>query len=287
MDAFRRYLWLIQLLYNKGCLTLKEIQESWWDFSNGEELSERTFHRHKQRIAEIFGIEIIYKAYNKTYEIDSRDSLDNGEVQKWLFEAFTFHHELINASSLMNRILPEEVPSGRSFFSEIIQSLKSNYKLNIVYRSHYHTEDKKYLVHPYCLKAFRQRWYIYGLEEYSGQGLTLALERILKMNITDEIFELPSDFDARERYADVFGITVYQDEPPRIIRFKVFDEQAKYILALPLHHSQSVVEQGENFIIFEVFLRPSYELYREFLSYGNTLEIVAPLAIKERVEGMK
>ena len=59
----RRYVWLVDTIRRAGNITLEEINQKWMEertlrMENEEEIPERTFHRHRQAIADIFGIDI-------------------------------------------------------------------------------------------------------------------------------------------------------------------------------------------------------------------------------------
>ena len=61
-------------------------------------------------------------------------------------------------------------------------------------------------------------------------------------------------------------------------------EQANYVKALPLHHSQKIVSETENETIFKVFLVPTYDFQREILSYGNRVEVVSPESFRNEMK---
>ena len=58
-DLFRRYVWLVDVVYRAGRLTFEEINERWrrTEMSGGEDLPLKTFHNHRHAIADIFGID--------------------------------------------------------------------------------------------------------------------------------------------------------------------------------------------------------------------------------------
>jgi len=47
-------------------------------------------------------------------------------------------------------------------------------------------------------------------------------------------------------------------------------------LALLLHHSQTVVEQGAEFSTLKFYLKPSFDFKQELLSYGSDVEVIKP-----------
>lgn len=69
----------------------------------------------------------------------------------------------------------------------------------------------------------------------------IALDRTLEMDLTDNDFLLPEDFDAEEYYANTVGIYVNKNLEPQKILLRVYGIQVEYMRSLPLHFSQKEV----------------------------------------------
>lgn len=66
--TFNRYIWLLNTLLQHGRLTFEEINRRWQNsyLGDGKPFALRTFHDHRNAIAELFGVEI--KCDTSTYE---------------------------------------------------------------------------------------------------------------------------------------------------------------------------------------------------------------------------
>ena len=55
---FRRYLWLLDVIYSAGRITLDEIRVRWQrnEMSGGEELPRKTFENHRKAVEELFDV---------------------------------------------------------------------------------------------------------------------------------------------------------------------------------------------------------------------------------------
>jgi predicted DNA-binding transcriptional regulator YafY len=51
----------------------------------------------------------------------------------------------------------------------------------------------------------------------------------------------------------------------------------------PLHSSQKVTKETDDFIEFKLEVYPSPELYAKLLSFGNDLEVVSPAKIRNQM----
>jgi len=54
----------------------------------------------------------------------------------------------------------------------------------------------------------------------------------------------------------------------------------------PLHSSQKVTKETEEYIEFRLEVYPSPELYAKILSFGNDLEVIAPSKIRSQMRNI-
>ena len=94
-DLFRRYVWLVDVVYRAGRLTFEEINERWrrTEMSGGEDLPLKTFHNHRHAIADIFGIDIeCNRKGGYYYYIENADDIEKGGVRAWLLNTFAVNN---------------------------------------------------------------------------------------------------------------------------------------------------------------------------------------------------
>ena len=132
---------------------------------------------------------------------------------------------------------------------------------------------------PYALKEFKNRWYLLAADYQSKNPSfflkTYGLDRISDLNISNTSFKR-ENIDIEKAYKNSFGIISTLDKETQEILLKFDREQANYIKALPLHHSQTVIAENETETIFRVSLVPTYDFQREILSYGKRVQVLAP-----------
>ena len=58
--------------------------------------------------------------------------------------------------------------------------------LEMTYQSFVHDEANTFLVEPYCLKAFKQRWYLVARSPYYDKIMIYALVRVRALEKTDD-----------------------------------------------------------------------------------------------------
>jgi hypothetical protein len=77
-ELLNRYIWLVDLIYRTGGITREEINRRWansrYNVDNEDEIPERTFHRHKDAIKELFDINIVCdRSAGKVYCIENQE----------------------------------------------------------------------------------------------------------------------------------------------------------------------------------------------------------------------
>ncbi|MDO4163515.1 MAG: WYL domain-containing protein [Bacteroides sp.] len=292
-DLFNRYIWLVDTIYRTGRITFEEINERWvrTEMSGGKEIPLRTFHNHRQAIEDVFDINIeCNKKGGYYYYIENREDMERGGVRNWLLNTFAVNNLINESHKLKNRILFENIPSGQKFLTSIIEAMRDNQVLQITYQSFERSEPSVFNIEPYCVKVFRQRWYVVARAPYYDAIRIYALDRMLALSLAGEEFEYPDTFDSQVYFNSSYGIIVDEEYDVERVRLRVYGNQCKYIRALPLHHTQQEVETTEEYADFEYLLRPTYDFCQEVLSHGSSMEVLKPdwlrQDVQETVEGM-
>ena len=273
-----RYVWFVTTIYNRGPITLEEIQHRYEShFGRGEELSERQFHRYTDAVEELFDIEIKYSRTQRGYIVADREGIDNMGMRKWLLQTFSVNSVLHESQDLKNRILLEDVPSGQQHLTTIVDAMREGVKLSMTYQSFGAANPTTFDVEPWCVKLFEQRWYMLGKSEGYDDLRIYALDRIKALEPTECKFKLPKKFDAAKFFEDYYGIIISDDDYDVCPVALLADaKQSNYLRTLPLHHSQVEVERNDEYSIFEYRLCPTFDFRQKVLSMGGSIEVLAP-----------
>lgn len=279
---FNRYVWLIDLINRHGYITMPDINDAWRRSSlneTGEDLPERTFFNHRDAIADIFGLEIKNDRALGYHIVNSGDMKNDG-VRTWLLQSLSLNNVLNESSDMRDRILFEQVPSSQRFLTELVQTMRDGKVINLTYQSFRNMNPHTFQARPYCLKMFKQRWYMLAQTPKYDIPTIYALDRIVDIEETDEHYELPKGFNAEEYFSKFYGIVTGDGNVPEKVRLKVRADQVKYYRSLPLHHSQEEIEKADEYSIFEYYVVPSFDFYQEIMSKGDSVEVLAPEGLR-------
>ena len=154
--------------------------------------------------------------------------------------------------------------------------------LKISYQ-HFTQGEMVHIMHPYYLKQYNNRWFLFGITEQNREVLTnLALDRIANIELADTPYIPNTSFDFEEYFDDVVGVSVPRSGEPEKVVLKISEKQYPYIKTKPLHPSQVELDKDNRIIQLDVFL--NWELESLILSYGDDIEVIEPISLRERIQ---
>lgn len=274
-DLINRYVWVVDTLNRYGKLTRNEINELWMrsPYSDGNRMPRRTFYYYRRAIEENFHIDILCDKSGKYY-IDYGENAPNPSVTNWMLESFAVNSAFQESSIPYDRISIEEVPSAREFLPLVLSAIKDSTKISFTYAGFSRSRPEKGISFLPCyVKRYKQRWYMIGIREKSGDIRTYALDRVKEMRHINEHFDMP-DINPGSIFENIIGVTSTKAEV-KTVKIVTTPTQAKYFRALPFHPSQEEALH-DSYSIFTFRLKLNYELVHELLSFGNSLRVLAP-----------
>ena len=294
-NLFARYLWEVNTLYERGHITLKELNELYRDSYLYDEADERvrlerrggdstddgaiprrTWDNHRHEIETIFDLNIECRKSDNTYYIADDEGYMASRMTHMMCNHFAVKSMLGEAKHLKARVLYEDIPSGYKHLTAVIRAMRESKVLAISYQSFARDELTRFRLHPYCLKVFRQRWYVVGWHEPSNDVRIYSLDRITELAVTADKFTFPTDFDAQEYFESSFGVFRNDGVPVETVRLRANAEERAYLRTLPLHHTQQETATSDDHSVFEYRLRPSFDFRQAVLAMGANVEVLEP-----------
>jgi hypothetical protein len=285
---FKQYIWIINTIYRFKYITLQELNDRWMqtDMSGGIPMNRITFNRHRLAIEEMFDISIeCQRKGGYFYYIANEEVFTDNNLQHWLLDSLSISNMLMESSSLKNRIMLENIPAGKEYLYPIISAMKQNHKMNMTYHKFGQVIGYTIPIEPYAIKVFKQRWYLLAKDYKRAQPSIYALDRIIKIEETEEPFEFPADFDTELFFKDCYGVLSTNDEPQRIV-IRAYAPLTNYLRTLPLHHSQKEINSTPEYSDFEFYLRPTFDFRQELLSQCDEVEVLEPASFREEIKKM-
>ncbi|MBU2926621.1 helix-turn-helix transcriptional regulator [Winogradskyella psychrotolerans] len=169
---------------------------------------------------------------------------------------------------------------GLEFIDVLYAAIQAKKVIEVTYQSFKARKASVMIVNPQLLKEFNNRWFL--LASQNEKFITLALDRMTEIvTLESENYE---DFkiNGDEYYKDVIGVTVSNSRAERI-QFRIDKKNAPYVITKPFHPSQRIIEEAEDGVIFNIFVQINFELERLILGFGDTIEVLKPLKLRNRM----
>lgn len=244
----------------------------------------KTCVRYKRSDYSIFKKEMSDEERNLLWEVFNTLSLFDGlDNIKWLDEfkiGFGLKERRPIISFSYNPYL-----QNRSLLGILFDNISNE----VVIRLTYHTFSDRRIrcidFHPYLLKQYEDRWFLFGAADDDKKILSFALDRIDKVeSLPEKKYEKCPD-NLNERFDDIVGVTLYEDRPVEHIIFWVSDASKDYVITKPIHASQTLLKGEKEQQLRELY--PSlvgaffaidrisnYELVRLLCSFGKDLIVL-------------
>ena len=279
---FECYIWLINTIA-RGPISREVINEKWAhspvnDYKQ-DYIPESNFHRWKNTIELLFDIQIKCNSNNEYY-IEEAADLRGANMRTRMLNLISINSLLKDCKELNRQILFEPVSAGEQFLAPIIEALRDKHAIQMTYQGFDKTHPSTFVVEPYCLKMFKQRWYLLAYSPVKDKTLVYALDRMHEVEITKQKYELPNDFDAEFYFRNTYGVS-FAEEQPEEVKISISAGQANYLRTLPLHPSQKEEERNEEYSVFSYYVVPTFEFCQELYQYGSDVEVLAPEKLRQ------
>ena len=278
---FEEYEWLVDTIRRAGRITFKDLSDLWERSCLNEHgpLPRTTFNRHRETIKELFGFDIKCDRSNgNVYYIANLHQLDS--IKNWMVSALAVRNLIAESHTIQNRILLEPIPFSGETLHHAVCAMKENRVMELTYRG-YEKPERIYIIEPYFIRLYRQRWYVLG--HFENKFRLFSFDRIVRIKTLNRHFKMPDDFDCEAYFNEYFGIVADEQVMPRRVVIRAHGLERYYLRDLPLHHTQHEIGSTADSTDFELYLRPTDHFIDAIFARGGTIEIISPQSLKEEL----
>lgn len=137
------------------------------------------------------------------------------------------------------------------------------------------TEPREYMLHPYGITEHEGSLYAAVASHAWNQIRNFKVDRFLSIEMQDERFERPADFDLKRHFADCFGIYREDGEPFRVrVRFE--RDAARYVSEKVWHESQQLETDADGSVIMTVELSSTRSFMSWVLGFRSAATVLEP-----------
>lgn len=170
---------------------------------------------------------------------------------------------------------------GLEYLSEVIDAAVNRTPLIIYYKT-YKGKELISTFHPYHVKQYNNRWFLFGYEEESDKIANKALDRIQRISLANVPYKPNTSIDFAHFFDDIVGVSIpYDDVKKETIILRFTEARFPYVTSKPIHKSQKVLSEDDCTLSLEVKL--TRELEQQVLSFGADVEVLSPDSFRDQI----
>ena len=151
-----------------------------------------------------------------------------------------------------------------------------------IHYTYFRGETVSKTIVPILLKEYNNRWTLIAFDKEKETYQNFPLDRISNEKLSSQSFSGESSFDPKSYFQDVIGVSVPTDVQKEKIKLKVRKPRANYIDTKSWHHSQILIEESEDFMLFQLNLIPNYEFWAKVMEHFEDIEVLEPESLREQ-----
>ena len=171
---------------------------------------------------------------------------------------------------------------GQRWLDSLYDHIKEKHVLKITYQPFYLDQAYHRTISPYLLKEYDKRWFLICWDHDREDLRNFALDRLLEVEKVLVRFRESPELDPNLYFKNIIGVTLPKKQTPVKVTFRVFGDDAKYLVTKPLHASQMVIKESDSWVDFGIQVIPNYELESVLLSFGDRLEVLKPSSLRKK-----
>jgi len=288
--TIHRYSLIIEKTRDGHCASFAEIQNYLHD--HGFEISARTLQRDIEAIRIEFGIEIKYNRQNNYYTIIEAESFNLDSFLRLLGIVATANllTETLNEGKEALKYISFEAEGnmkGLESLQILLFAVRNRRTVSLRHNNYISGKVNQFTVDPYLIKEYQNRWYFFGYIYEIKQFRTLGIDRAEALKVLSKTFIRDKSIHPQEVFKNIIGLN-YSTGKVEEVLLSLSTLQAKYVLSLPLHHSQKVVKENSKEVVISLTLVPNFELLQKILMMGDAVKVLQPASlVKEVKESLK
>ncbi len=172
---------------------------------------------------------------------------------------------------------------GIEYLGNLFNAIMYKKVLSIKYQSFNSEKPVSSHIHPYYLKQYNNRWFLFGKNTRFDTLTTFSLDRIITISEVNEMYIENAEYNFTEYFDDIIGITIPNNTSIELIKLQFSPKQAPYIVTKPLHPSQINKPIDKDGVTITISVIPNYELKSLLLSFGKEVKIISPTWLKDEI----
>lgn len=166
---------------------------------------------------------------------------------------------------------------------DLLKYIQQKRVLKIKYKPFNKEKEETFNFHPYFLKQYNKRWFLFGKRDLFENWTNLALDRICGIDTTENLDFIAQKETHNAYFEDIVGVSRPANTESIVVSIEVSMALWPYIESKPIHPSQKVVERTAKHVVLTLDIIPNYEFFAHVLGYGPAIEILSPVSVRDYI----
>ena len=174
---------------------------------------------------------------------------------------------------------------GIGHLGELYTYIGARKVLKISYQPFGAKEPFEVIIHPYYLKQYNNRWFLFGYNpEADKPDWNLPLDRIVSYQTQRVTYRQNTTINWEEYFDDIIGVTRPDGHEVETVVLRFNQKTGHYIETKPLHRTQKSKWHEDSTLEVSIKVMLNYELERVILSYAESVKVLKPKALSEVIK---
>jgi predicted DNA-binding transcriptional regulator YafY len=167
--------------------------------------------------------------------------------------------------------------------AELAKAWVEQRRVLITYRAYDAEKAIERKIEPYFIEpaAPGHSSYVVAYCHHAAELRIFKVERIEAIELTNETYTIPADFDANKYFSAAWGIVAEGEE--QMVKLKFSPEIARLIEETIWHPSQVLEKQADGSVIMTLKVFYTYELVTWILGWGEKVEVLEPPELRQEM----
>ena len=174
---------------------------------------------------------------------------------------------------------------GIEHFGALYNAVQNKTPLLIIYKDFKTEEPYTYIFHPYYLKEYNNRWFLFGLHPESWKSdWNVAIDRIIDVSPINVAFTVNETINWQEYFSDMIGVSRSEDAVLETVVLRFNQLTGRYMENKSIHETQKHKWINTETLELKINVILNYELERLILSYGDSVTVIEPQYLIDKIK---
>jgi CRISPR-associated endonuclease/helicase Cas3 len=188
------------------------------------------------------------------------------------------------SADVMDQAAQRHDPAYLNVLETLTRAWSTQRKVKVWHRQDRRSRVFEYLFSPYFIEPYAagQATHVMGFREPPGKLRTFKVERIERIQMLDEAYTLPQDFDPGELLSDAWGIWYTESDPVEVV-LRFHPRVSSRVLETRWHRSEQVQEQEDGYLLWRARVAEPQEMLPWIRGWGADCEVLEPGELRKNL----